>query len=519
MKGRYLILVCFVAASCSRAQWVETTDGLYMYGKLPKNQGVVWTGGSIGPLADGNGDIIVLDDDGAEKSRTTASVIQGAVSDYSYIPIENGSYLGKRKKNIPNGFGSMIRQDTLRLGIFKKGKLYSGEVGIYVFDGKTLIPCYQGAFKKGKPDGIGREFKNGALAYEGSFKKGAKHGIGKEYQGNELVYDGAYSSGQRNGPGKEYYNGALMYDGTWHKGARDGQGTQYNDRGIMVYSGGWKNGLYQGKGKLYENGQCLEGKWDDGRLTKSISTSVFKEISSATKIWLSGKDSLNLSSSTEDLKNKELLSSQVEFIEQLNAEIEAHLAENFEERVEKRFGFWHLPRMIFQPWFKSDIKRANAAQSYFCKKNEAKDIQTLINTKIDYYNENSGGDKLNYIKLEAIPDGAIVDTDAAMKVFEREAMETTDVLVGILTDILICLVIGVIIYFIIWFFIPALIPYILWINLALTAIAFLVGLSLSVFRTTAVSLELEGVIKQMLVDNYMQFLDSQNIILQMFGML
>lgn len=195
------------------------------------------------------------------------------------------------------------------------------------------------------------------------------------------------------------------------------------------------------------------------------------------------------------------------------------MAESFDKRVDKRFGFWHLPRMIFQPWFKSDIKRANSAQRYFCKNVEAKDMQDLINAKIDYYNENSSGDKLKYIKLEQIPDGAIVNTDTAMKVFEREAMETTDVLVGILADILICWVIGVIIGLIIGFFIPALFPYVGWFDLALTVIAFLVGLYLSVFRTTAVSLELEGVIKQMLVDNYMQFLDTQNIILQMLGML
>lgn len=49
-------------------------------------------------------------------------------------------------------------------------------------------------------------------------------------------------------------------------------------------------------------------------------------------------------------------------------------------------------------------------------------------------------------------------------------------------------------------------------------IAFGIGLYLSVFRTTALSLELEASIKQMLVDNYMLFIDSQNVITQLLGL-
>ena len=519
MNWKYLLTACLITVGCSHAQWVETTDGSLIYGDLPTNKDVVWTGETIGPLASGRGDVVILDKDGTEKSRTAVVVNQGAISDFNYIPLENGVYLGKRKKNVPNGFGSLIRKDTLMLGEFKEGELYSGNVSIYALNGKEATPCYLGVFKNGKPHGVGRIFKNGNLAYEGSLKKGNKHGIGKEYENAELVYDGSFSNGRRNGEGKAYSHGILIYEGSWHKGNRDGQGIKYNDHGLIVYSGGWKNDVYQGKGKLYENGQCIEGKWDDGRLIKSISTSVFEEIGSATKIWLSNKDSLKLGSTSEVLQSNSIPSSQIEFIEQLNEEIETHLSASFDKRVEKRFGFWHLPRMIIQPWFKSDIKRANAAQSYFCKNNEAKDIQTLINAKIDYYNENSAGDKLDYINLEAIPDGAIVDTDTAMKVFEREALETTDVLVGIILDIAIAWILVIIISYILLPLFPSAFGVCKIIESILGVIAALIGLYLSIFRTTAISLELEGVIKQMLVDNYMHFIDSQNIILQMLGML
>ena len=72
--------------------------------------------------------------------------------------------------------------------------------------------------------------------------------------------------------------------------------------------------------------------------------------------------------------------SQVEFIEQLSDEIESHTERVFStKRVEKRFGFWHLIRMVVQPWFKSDVKRANSAQKYFCKDVDSREIENLIN--------------------------------------------------------------------------------------------------------------------------------------------
>ncbi len=144
-------------------------------------------------------------------------------------------------------------------------------------------------------------------------------------------------------------------------------------------------------------------------------------------------------------------------------------------------------------------------------------MQNFINEKVDYYNR-TASDKLSYVKLDKLPNDAIVDTDVALKVFEREALETTDVGVGILVDIIICFVIAFIIGFLIGLFIPSLIPYAGIVDIVLAIVAFGVGLYLSVFRTTALSLELEASIKQMLVDNYMLFVDSQNVITQLLGL-
>lgn len=519
MRRILIILACFSIVCCNKANWTQTTDGAYIYGVFPKNSDIVWKGNVIGPLVTGKGTIVILDKEGVVKESEDVEAVMGAITGYNYVPIREGQYLGKRKKGLPNGFGSLIVHDTLYLGKFKKGKLNSGYAQLYCLHGDTANPYYLGSVKKGVYHGQGSCFKDGIIAYQGGFNKGRKSGLGNEYKGGELIFTGSFKNDQREGRGKEYSNGILIYEGEWDNGLRDGQGTAYNERGVLWYSGGWKKGVFHGKGKLYEYGQCTEGKWEAGRLTKSISTSVFEEIGSATKMWLSDPDSLNLESLPEKIAENEMPDSQVEFIEQLSDEIESTLKESFDKRVEKRFGFWHLIRMVVQPWFKSDVKRANSAQKYFCKDVDSREIENLINAKIDFYNENTNSDKLQYVKLDKIPDGAIVDTNTAIKVFEREAMETTDVMVGILIDIVLCLIVAFIIGFIIGLANPDLLQYCGIVDTVMAVIAFGIGIYLSVFRTTAISIDLENTIKQMLVDNYMQFLDAQNVILQMIGLL
>ncbi len=177
--------------------------------------------------------------------------------------------------------------------------------------------------------------------------------------------------------------------------------------------------------------------------------------------------------------------------------------------------------MLCQPWFSSDVSRARYAQKYFCKHIGAEDIQQLVNAKVDYYNQNVSEDKkLNYVKIETIPDGTIVDTNTALKIFDREAIETTDTLAGIFIDIVICWVIGFVIGLILGFFVSEdFIPYFGIIDIILGIIAFGVGIYISFFKTSAICIELDEQILDMLVNNYMQFIESQNIIIQMFGLL
>lgn len=433
------------------------------------------------------------------------------------MPYRSFHYLGELDDEQPDGFGVLLKKDSVLIGNFKEGKLYEGYCEIYERKLSELVPFFKGCLKKGKTIGAAKYYKNGSLVFEGTLKKGERNGVGREYSNGNIVYDGYYKNNLKHGIGKLYNSVGLIYDGEWKKDLRHGDGTEYNGKGLIIYQGEWERGVYDGKGKLYENGQCTEGKWEDGRLVKSISTSVFTQIARSTQQWF-GNDSLT-NSITELPTNEVIAGSQIEFISQLQNDITNHLSEEFEKRIEDRFGFWHLLRMIGQPWFRSDVKRAKFAEDYFCENLQSREMQQWINNRIEYYNQNTSDVPLNYVTLNKLNTGAIVDTNVAIKVFDREAMETTDVLVGVFIDIIICVVIAFIIGLIIGFFIPALVPYAFIVDIVMGIIAFGVGLYLSVFKTTTISLELESQIQQMLVDNYIQFLDANNIISQILGLL
>lgn len=489
-----LLVTISLTCGCKKAEWVRLNQNCYIYGSFPNKCVLSWEGDIVGGLVDGKGTLAIYDEEGKLLSKDKVETKFGVVSDYSYMPTLVGDYLGETKKRLPHGFGVLISKDTLFIGTYKKGKLNKGHYEKYLINGEHLLLCEHGTLKRSKNYGPAKYYTDGVITFEGSYK-------------NSL----------RNGIGKEYVDGKLVYSGSWRNDEKCGVGTQYNDAGVVVYQGEWKHDLYNGHGKLYANGVCQEGVWSDGMLKKSISSSVISEITNATKHWLSRNEEVSDTTAVSASPYDNYSESKIEFIETLNGELEEYLSEQIGPRVQKRFGFWNIIRMIFQPWMRSDVKRAEFAQRFFCKNISSEDLKNWINAKIDFYNQ-SHSELLQYISLDEPPISAIVTPDVALKVFEREAMETTDIIVGVVVDIIVCMVIAFIIGFIIGVFIPALIPYVGIVDLVMTIIAFILGLYVSVFRTTPISLELETQIQQLLVDNYLVFLDSQNIITQILGL-
>lgn len=115
-----LITIVLALTSCAKPHWVQTNNGKYIYGIFNDKDNLIWEGPSNAVLADGKGVLLAYDDQGQLKESINISTKLGVISDYSYVITEVGSYLGKKKKGLPNGFGVLIDGNTASIGHFKK---------------------------------------------------------------------------------------------------------------------------------------------------------------------------------------------------------------------------------------------------------------------------------------------------------------------------------------------------------------------------------------------------------------
>lgn len=511
LLANFFCLLC----GCSKPEWIETNEGVYFYSKTKSNNSYSWEGEVIANILHGEGQLTTYKK-GKVLDKKNIKANYGIIdTENEYIHTENGDFLGNVDKNmLPKEFGVLIDKNTLQVGIFKKGEIYEGNVHIYQKKGDKYVPYYIGDLKKKRFDNIGDLYESGALVYSGFWKKGSKHGFGKEYMNNYMIYDGEFSNNQRDGMGKEYCNNILIYNGEWKDGKRDGYGTLYSDNGIVKYKGEWKDGLYHGDGKLYEKGKCIDGKWKEGRNVETFSVSLIEQIQ-RTKELLIGKED----DADDNNENVMIDIEEEEFIINLYSDIRMHLTQEFEKRVSKRFNLINIPRMVLQSVFKDGIKRSDYAQDFFVKNVSSDDIQDLINSKIEYYNSQSSDMNYNYVQLNNIPKNAIVDSEVSAIIFDRESMEGADIIIDLLITILVCCIISFIIEFILVFFIPFLLGYCAIIDTVLIVVAFVLTIIISIKTTGQMSTELENMIIPMLVDNYINFIESQDFIIQMFGLL
>ena len=505
-----LIIGVIVSASCSKMQWTTTREGFYFYGTTKAHDTYSWTGRTFEGMIHGKGTMIIYDKNGEAVSRNDCVALYGATDVDLYSDTEYGKYLGagKIKKGYkkPDGFGvlivdSLYPKDSRALKRFKINDAWLDKHG----------ELYIGDFKKGKFSGFGRLYAEEILEYEGYWKNGEKSSMGKEYKDGELVYRGSYKHGKRSGVGEEFAKNSetdalyTKYSGEWKDGKYDGYGSLYNEH-ILVYQGNWKGGKYNGRGKLYENGQCIEGRWESGINSRIYHKSIFDDV----KTYFGQESDENV----QQITDLQLADDEEEFITELSKEINSEIENTISANVDRRFGFWGVFRMYYQWIFTSDVKRVKKAERAFCHGLDPRKLTEEINAKIYHFNESNDAD-LNYIEeLEKIPELSIVNTEVAMKILEREAMEVTDGLIGVLLDIIICLVIGFIIGFIIGLCIPVLIPYCAVIDTVLGVVSIIAGIIILFVYGSPVMDQMEIEIKQMLIYNFQLYLDSQNIFQQ-----
>lgn len=117
---------------------------------------------------------------------------------------------------------------------------------------------YQGPFKNGYYNGIGRFEKYKRWVYDGDFVNGKKHGKGTLRYQNGNVYEGDFVKEEQT-YGKLTYTDGRVYEGQFLNGLRNGKGNLKYKSG-STYTGDFVNDLSQGKGKfIYASGDVYQG--------------------------------------------------------------------------------------------------------------------------------------------------------------------------------------------------------------------------------------------------------------------
>ena len=126
---------------------------------------------------------------------------------------------------------------------------------------------YYGKYIIFEDNGKAKEYEacNNILIFDGEYKNGKWNGIGKEFNKEELIFEGEYLNGKKNGKGKSYYSyGGLKFEGEYLNGKRwNGKGKEYDRYGKLEFEGEYLNGERNGKGKeYYYNGTLrFEGEY------------------------------------------------------------------------------------------------------------------------------------------------------------------------------------------------------------------------------------------------------------------
>lgn len=130
---------------------------------------------------------------------------------------------------------------------------YEGEAIILNKDEEKV---YEGMFRDGACNGVGKLYRNGSLYYKGNFKDNAMEDENAvEYVNDIPTYYGGYKDNRRCGKGIELYkNGLPKYNGEFDNNAYQGVGIIYDEKGNLVYEGDFEDGKRHGQGILYADG-------------------------------------------------------------------------------------------------------------------------------------------------------------------------------------------------------------------------------------------------------------------------
>lgn len=129
------------------------------------------------------------------------------------------------------------------------------------------LEVYDGEWKWDQRHGHGTLTVGDGSEVKGEWKDGKPDGfITITGAGGLIVYEGEFKDGKRNGLGRQVFESGETYEGGW-------KGGRLHDRGIYYFSNGnkllgmWKEGLYDGVGIFhYKDGSVSRREYKDGRL-------------------------------------------------------------------------------------------------------------------------------------------------------------------------------------------------------------------------------------------------------------
>lgn len=175
--------------------------------------------------------------------------------DYSKL---TGIYKGYWSiEKLKNGYGVLINSEGSKYeGTFRKGKLEG--LGKYITVNKEV---FEGSFVEGKISGYGIYISSEGNIYKGNWLNNNPNGLGEEYSTDSSYYNGDFLNGKKSGIGTFKWSDGSMYYGSVKDDMLNGCGT-YKWIDGKTYRGEWKNNIMEGKGCLINtDGSKYEGSF------------------------------------------------------------------------------------------------------------------------------------------------------------------------------------------------------------------------------------------------------------------
>ncbi len=247
----------------------EQPKGYFLY----KQKKYKFYGNHIEGKKEGFG-IIKWKDKSILKANFENSKING-IAQFIDSQIENSTFIGEYKENIPKGYGYYIK-DNLKIEGDNWEKNYLFGIGMEIWEDDNF---YQGEFNKSLKNGIGLyRWPDSTLCF-GEWKNNKLNGYGLMKYSNDSIYVGEFKNNLMHGLGEFLWGDAEYYCGNYINGFKEGFGIYvWNFDKISCYIGFWENGKQHGVGIKIIDNVMKAGLYKDGRKVNKLNgTWEFKD--------------------------------------------------------------------------------------------------------------------------------------------------------------------------------------------------------------------------------------------------